>query len=134
MINNTYYSSNKNFKNNNILPTNLRYFYEGDITEVIEIPDNKNNIDTLTSVITYIDIINYKLQKYTKSKSYSGQCISDNKLVVELLISRQLKYACENIQTTSSIIGLEDLTKVITIAVPNKISNISIDDIVRRGE
>ncbi|MGL4762160.1 MAG: hypothetical protein ACRC6T_09205 [Sarcina sp.] len=132
MINNTYFSSN--LKMSTSPPMDMRYFFEGDFNHLITLSDSKDDIDTITSTIAFIDIIDYKLQKYSRGRAYSGKYLADNKLIIELQISKQLKYISKNIKLTSSILNIDNVTQIISIAVPNKICNIPIEDIIRRGE
>lgn len=134
MINNTYFTSRQSLKNTDYLPTNICYFFEGDFTEIIDLKNIENNIDTLISVSAFIDVIDYKLTKYNKSNAYSGISLPNNKLIVELNLIRHIKYTTDTKISMSSILTLDNLTKVISIGVPNKIDNIPIEDIIRRGE
>lgn len=133
MISNTYFTSNISLKNTTTLPNNIHYFFEGDFTELIELDNSKIHIDTLTSVVPFIDIVDYKLYKYTKSNSYSGLSLPNNKLIVELNFSRHIKYVSEN-KISSSMINLDDITRIVSIAIPDKIYDIPINDIIRRGD
>ena len=133
MISNTYFTSSISLKNTTTLPNNIHYFFEGDFTELIELESSTINIDTLTSVVAFIDIIDYKLHRYMKSNSYSGISLPNNKLIIELNFSRHIKYVSEN-KISSSMINLDDMTKIVSIAIPDKIYDIPINDIIRRGD
>ncbi|MGL4450222.1 MAG: hypothetical protein ACRCTZ_03390 [Sarcina sp.] len=133
MIKNTY-TSKFNLKNIKSLPTNMYYFFEDDFIEIITLNSNKHLIDAITSVSAFIEIIDYKLQKYTKSNSYNGFFLPTNKLIVELNLSKHIKYIGKDETLISSMINLDDSQKIISIGIPNKICNVPIEDIIRRGE
>lgn len=113
------------------LPTNVKYFQEANIVEMLRIPDNKPAIDNLTSVVVSPKILSTKIMESPVALSYEGQYLSGHKLVVQLSLDEKIKYVSR--RTTESVQATHfcQSVKSIFIVVPEKINNLPVADLIR---
>lgn len=118
---------------NDIFPQNIKYFTDFLVNYNLVIGKNDPIIDTITAVSVDINIANVTLIDTTNNLSYEGQYLSGKKILVDFKILFNIKYisAGEYMDICREKI---EIYKCISIVVPKKIGNDSIEDLIRRCE
>lgn len=114
------------------LPEKVDYFTEVSVTETLKIPCQKPDMDKLLSVIVSADVVSSRLVETSVAKSYEGQNLSGNKLIVEVRLREKIKYVADKPYQSVHSAHYEDTMKSVFIVVPTEINGQRICDLIRK--
>lgn len=116
------------------IPNYVNYFQEASVLEDMTIPAQKPNIEDLLDVTVACDVIDYNLVETTSGKSYEGQQLSGQKLIVSIMFKLQIKYVAESCSQTIHAAHSNELIKNVFVVVPTTHNGDRICDLIRRNK
>lgn len=114
------------------LPEKADYFKEEMVCEILSIPAQKPDMERLLDVMVWPEVVNIKLVETPKGRSYEGQFLSGNKLVVEVNLKEKITYVALEPTQKAHAAHYETL-KSIFIILPEEIEGKQVCDLVRQG-
>ncbi|MGL6174801.1 MAG: hypothetical protein ACRC1P_09390 [Cellulosilyticaceae bacterium] len=111
-------------------PTEPKYFKEEMICETVMIPMGKPRVGQLLDIMVWPEVIDIKLLETPKGKSYEGNCLTGNKLLVQLLLKEKIAYISEDTGQNTYIMPREVL-KSVYVTLPEYIDEKRVSDLVR---
>jgi hypothetical protein len=103
------------------MPETVKYFQEVNIIENIEIPCNKPDIETISSLLVSPKVSSARLINTPIALSYEGQNLSGYKLIVDLKIDEKLKYVAALCHQPIHGVHYSDINKSVFVVVPEEI-------------
>ncbi|MBW6409255.1 hypothetical protein [Clostridium weizhouense] len=114
----------------NILPREAMYFKEEEISEILEIPCQKPDIENILSVIVSPEVESLRIVETEVGTSNEGQVLTGSKLVVELRIKEKVTYVADEPTQSVHAAHYENL-KSFFVIVPNEVKGNNICDLLR---
>lgn len=115
---------------NKVAVTDIKYFKEEEMSEVLKIPCQKPDMENILSVLVSTEVENIRLVDTEIGKSNEGQVLTGKKLVVELRIKEKVTYVADEITQSVHAAHYEHL-KSFFVIVPNEIKGNDVCDLVR---
>lgn len=112
------------------LPEKTTYFKEEIICEILSIPAVKPDMERLLDVMVWPEVTNINLVETPKGRSYEGQYLSGNKLVVEINLKEKVTYVA-NEPTQSAHAAHYETLKSLFIVLPEEINGEKICELFR---
>lgn len=118
----------------NDLPEYVKYFQEVNIVETLVIPEQKPDMEKLSSVMINPKVVATKLISTPVALSYEGQNLSGYKLIVELSLQEKVKYvACLPNQSIHAA-HYDNIMKSVFVVVPEMYKGQRVCDLIRKGK
>ncbi|WP_053956594.1 DUF3794 domain-containing protein [Inediibacterium massiliense] len=109
-------------------PEDPKYFKQFSVFGELQIPNEKPDIEQLTSVMVDPEIVSMRLIDTPCMKSLEGQLLSGKKLVIELKLKQKITYVADEPTQSVHAAHFENLKSVFVI-MPQKIDDICIQDL-----
>lgn len=114
----------------NLMPDNIKYFKEEIISEILEIPVQKPDMEIIKDILVWPEVVSTKLIETEVGKSNEGQYLSGYKLVVEIKLNQKVIYVAD--EKTQSVHGAHfENMKSMFIIIPEEIGGESACDLFR---
>lgn len=116
----------------NNLPEKVQYFTEISVTETLSIPLEKPDMENLLSVLVDAEVSSVKLIETPIGKSYEGQNLSGQKLIVEVTLKEKIKYVAATCYQSVHAATYDDVMKSVFVVVPQEVNGQNICDLIRK--
>lgn len=133
-MNNIFTTNSNGTSLYNTMPETVKYFQEVNIIENIEIPCNKPDIETISSLLVSPKVSSARLINTPIALSYEGQNLSGYKLIVDLKIDEKLKYVAALCHQPIHGVHYSDINKSVFVVVPEEIDGQRVCDLIRKGK
>ena len=114
----------------NVLPKDVMYFKEEEITEVLSIPCQKPDVENILSVIVSAEIEDLRVIETEIGTSNEGQVLTGSKLVVEVRMKEKITYVADECTQSVHAAHYENL-KSFFVIIPNEINGQYACDLLR---
>lgn len=115
------------------MPETVKYFQEVNIIENLVIPDQKPNMEKLSSVIISPKVTATKLITTPVALSYEGQNLSGYKLIVELSLEEKIKYVAAMPNQAIHAAHFNSIMKSVFVVVPEMYNGERVCDLIRKN-
>lgn len=115
-------------------PETVSYFQEIEMMEVLKIPEVKPDIELITEMAVKPEVISVRLVKTKDALSYSGQNLTGYKVIVELGISKRVKYVADVPSQSVHSAHYDGCMKSAFIVVPKEVCNTCIESLIEHGD
>lgn len=115
--------------NQDMLPTNVKYFKEELLFEVFQIPPHKPQIERILNVVAFPEVIHLKLIDTPVGYSNEGQRLSGVKLLADIKIKEKVTYVA-NEPTQKVHAAHFEFMKSLFVVLPDSISKITSCDLL----
>lgn len=116
------------------MPEYVKYFQEINLVEILELPCDKPDIDSLSSVMIAPKVISSKLITTPIALSYEGQNLSGYKLIVQLSLDEKIKYVANQCQRSVHATHFTNVLKSVFVVVPSEVNGVSVCDLIRTNK
>lgn len=110
------------------LPEEALYFKEEMVCEILSIPPQKPDMERLLDVMVWPEVVSMNLVETQKGRSYEGQNLAGNKLVIEVNLKEKVTYVAHRPTQDVCAVHYETL-KSIFVILPEKINGRKICDL-----
>lgn len=114
------------------LPSQAMYFKEEMVCEILSIPPQKPDMERLLDVMVWPEVVNMKLVETPKGRSFEGQYLTGNKLVIEINLKEKVTYVA-NEPTQKAHAAHYETLKSIFVVLPEELNGKQVCDLVRQG-
>lgn len=125
--------NSKFIANDNILPTNCKYFKEEIISEVLTIPCPKPDMERILKTLIQAEIVDMKIIETEVGYSNEGQNLTGYKLVVELNIREKISYVADECRQSVHGANFESI-KSIFIVIPKTLNGVDTYELFQEGK
>lgn len=115
------------------LPPNPLYFTQIAIQEMVSIPEEKPDMEAILSCMVEAIIISARLIETPCMKSYEGQLLSGRKLIIELKLDQKVTYVADVVSQSEHSAHFENLFNSLFVVVPQRVGNIPIENLFKKG-
>lgn len=116
----------------NSYPTNSKIFKEYNLCDVMNIPQNRPEINKVLESSVYPEVKDIKIIDTINETSNEGNELSGHKLIVELYMKEKVIYNTKN--RAESVHAMRfDTLKSLSVVIPKEINNKSTYDLFRSG-
>lgn len=126
------YCQNKPRFINNKMPAKVSYFKEDLISEILEVPVQKPDMQRILKLISSIEVLETDLIQTEVGLSNEGQNLAGYKLVAKVKVNGKITYSttdtCAKVHSTHF-----EVYKTVFIVLPTEINGESICELVRAG-
>ncbi|MBW6410130.1 hypothetical protein [Clostridium weizhouense] len=116
--------------NQKLLPSQVKYFKEEIINEILTIISEKPNIERILNVVVDPKIVSMKLIETEEGYSNEGQRLAGYKLIIELNIKEKITYVADE-KTQSVHVAYFENMKSLFIVLPKEINCINTCELFR---
>lgn len=114
----------------NMLPKDVKYFKEEEISEILTIPCQKPDVENVLSVLVSPEVEDIKVIDTEVGISNEGQVLTGSKLIVELRIKEKITYVADEETQSVHAAHYENL-KSFFVVIPNEIDGEYACDLLR---
>lgn len=118
----------------NDMPEYVHYFQEVNIVETLVIPEEKPDMEKLSSVIVSPKVVATKLISTPIALSYEGQNLSGHKLIVELNLQEKIKYVADMPNQSIHAAHYDNIMKSVFVVVPEIYNGHRVCDLIRKNK
>ncbi len=115
------------------LPSNPLYFTQISIPETVTIPAEKPDMEAILSCMVEAIVMSTRLIETPCMKSYEGQLLSGRKLVIELKLDQKVTYVADSVSQSEHSAHFENLYNSLFVVVPQRVGNIPIENLFKKG-
>lgn len=116
------------------MPDTVKYFQEVNIVETLIIPEEKPDMEKLSSIIISPKVVATKLITTPVALSYEGQNLSGYKLIVELSLQEKIKYVAAMPNQAIHAAHYDNLMKSVFVVVPEFYKGERVCDLIRKNK
>lgn len=116
------------------MPDTVKYFQEVNIVETLLIPEEKPDMEKLSSIIISPKVVATKLITTPVALSYEGQNLSGYKLIVELSLQEKIKYVAAMPNQAIHAAHYDNLMKSVFVVVPEFYKGQRVCDLIRKNK
>lgn len=124
---------NQNYSPSQALPLTAKYFKEEVINEILEIPEEKPDMERVLDAIVWPEIESYKLIETEKGLSNEGQNLSGLKLLVKLRLKEKITYVANYCSQPVHAAHFESV-KTMFVVLPEVIDNQKTCILLKKGK
>lgn len=116
---------------NQKLPEYVRYFKEEIINEILELPEEKPDMERILKAVAWASVESIKLIETEKGLSNEGQKLTGYKLVVKVRISEKISYVADYCTQPMHVANYE-MIKNFFVILPEEIDGEDLCNLLKR--
>lgn len=118
----------------NELPKEINFFYDSELTDVINLSSDRPSINKIEAVNVSVEIQSTKLIKTPVMKSYEGYLLSGYKLKIEAMIREKIIYESRTKNRVMHVPYFDNTIRSFFIALPELYNGQRIENIIRKKQ
>ncbi|MBN1040406.1 hypothetical protein DVW12_17155 [Clostridium botulinum] len=115
------------------IPEYVKYFQEVSIIDTLSIPEEKPDMEKLSSIIISPTVVATKLITTPVALSYEGQNLSGYKLIVELSLKEKIRYVAAMPNQSIHAAHYDSIMKSVFVVVPEMYNGKRVCDLIRKN-